>query len=71
MVAGCPPHHCLHHPPNPAACVVRPAGEEPVAQRRRALGRAAAVLRHQGVQLLHSAVRGVTGHGRAEPGARW
>ena len=44
------------------------AGEEPLAQCGRAQRRAAAVLRHQGGELLHCAVWGVPGHRRAIAG---
>jgi hypothetical protein len=49
-------------------CCSAAAGEEPVAQRGRALRRAAAVLWHEGGELLHGAVWRVARHRRALPG---
>ncbi len=62
--------HDMRHPAADARfrCHWTRAGEEPVAQRRRAFGRAAAVLRHDGSQLLHRALRRVACHRRAVAG---
>lgn len=64
-----PPEHRLKsHRTVHAACVLYCAGEEPMAQCGRAQRRAAAVLRHQGGELLHRALRRVARRGRAVAG---